>query len=288
MNRLLSFLVLLFICTNGFSQDIPLSQIIIPKEDWKKASLNNIDGSFSAITSDSEGSLFLANSKTMSIFTIDPMNKVTEVVTGMSAQALAVDSMGGIYIASDSNIFYASKGNAKASKIIDGMECVAICTLKQGKCYGAAPGEKAIYLFEKTGAKKKVSTENVGVISLAVSNDETTLFAGSADGKSVFTFRIEQNGELSAKDRYVAPRKPREGIAGSIPGMTLDKANRIYAATSLGVQVFDPTGRLCGVLLQPDFPKFADAIAFAGPDKTTLYALVGQKLYTRKILFPAK
>jgi enterochelin esterase family protein len=70
--------------------------------------------------------------------------------------------------------------------------------------------------------------------------------------------------------------------------MTLDKANRIYAATALGVQVFDPTGRLCGVLLQPDFPRFASSIAFAGTDKSTLYALVGQSLYTRKILFTGK
>ena len=116
---------------------------------------------------------------------------------------------------------------------------------------------------DKSGAKKKVNTEDA-VISLAVSNDETTLFAGSADGRSVFTFRIEQNGDITAKDRYVAPRKPLAGVTGSVPGMTLDKANRIYAATSLGVQVFDPTGRLCGVLLQPDFPSFASSIAFAG------------------------
>ena len=209
------------------------------------------------------------------------------MVTDAPAKALAIDSQGGIFLASGSNILYAASGNAKASMIIEALDCVALCTLKQGKCYGAAPTEKTIYLFDKSGAKKKVNTEDA-VISLAVSNDETTLFAGSADGRSIFTFRIEQNGEITAKDRYVAPRKPLAGVTGSIPGMTLDKANRIYAATSLGVQVFDPTGRLCGVLLQPDFPRFASSIAFAGTDKSTLYALVGQSLYTRKILFTGK
>ncbi|PHX62680.1 MAG: hypothetical protein CK551_09955 [Planctomycetaceae bacterium] len=283
MNRFLACFFLLVSTTMGYSQDIPLSQIIVPSENWKKTTLSNL----SAIASDSQGALFLANSKTKSISKLDSNGKTTDVVMDVPAKALALDSLGGIYLASGSNIFYAASGNAKASMIIEGLDCTALCTLNQGKCYGAAPTEKAIYLFDKSGAKKKVNTEDA-VISLAVSNDETTLFAGSADGRSVFTFRIEQNGDITAKDRYVAPRKPLAGVTGSVPGMTLDKANRIYAATSLGVQVFDPTGRLCGVLLQPDFPSFASSIAFAGSDKSTLYALVGQNLYTRKILFPGK
>lgn len=283
MNRFLACFLLLVSTTMGYSQDIPLSQILVPSENWKKTTLSNL----SAIASDSQGALFLANSKTKSISKLDSNGKTTDVVMDVPAKALALDSLGGIYLASGSNILYAASGNTKASMIIEGLDCISLCTLNQGKCYGAAPTEKAIYLFDKTGAKKKVNTEDA-VISLAVSNDETTLFAGSADGRSVFTFRIEQNGDITAKDRYVAPRKPLAGVTGSVPGMTLDKANRIYAATSLGVQVFDPTGRLCGVLLQPDFPIFASSIAFAGSDKSTLYALVGQNLYTRKILFPGK
>ena len=283
MNRFLACFLLLVSTTMGYSQDIPLSQILVPSENWKKTTLSNL----SALASDSQGALFFANSKTKSISKLDSNGKTTDVVMDVPAKALAIDSQGGIFLASGSNILYAAPGNTKASMIIEALDCVTLCTLNQGKCYGAAPTEKAIYLFDKTGAKKKVNTEDA-VISLAVSNDETTLFAGSADGRSVFTFRIEQNGDITAKDRYVAPRKPLAGVTGSIPGMTLDKANRIYAATSLGVQVFDPTGRLCGVLLQPDFPKFASSIAFAGNDKSTLYALVGQSLYTRKILFPGK
>lgn len=287
MKRFLACFFLLVSSTMGYSQDIPLSQILVPSENWTKTTLSNLTGNFSAIASDSQGYLYLADTKTNSILKLDSTGKTTDVVVDVPAKALALDSLGGIYLASGSNILYASSGKAKASMIIEGLDCIALCTLKQGKCYGAVPTEKAIYLFDKSGDKKKVNTDDA-VISLAVSNDETTLFAGSADGRSVFTFRIEQNGDITAKDRYVAPRKPLAGISGSIPGMTLDKANRIYAATSLGVQVFDPTGRLCGVILQPDFPKFASSIAFAGTDKSTLYALVGQNLYTRKILFLGK
>lgn len=287
MNRSLACFFILVSTTLGYSQDIPLSQILVPSENWNKATLSNLAGAFSAIASDSQGALFLANSKSKSIVKFDSNGKTTEVVTEVSAKALALDSQGGIYLASGSNILFAATGNTKASMLIEGLDCISLCTLSQGKCYGAVPAEKAIYLFDKAGAKKKVNSGD-DLLSLAISNDETTLFAGSADGRSVFTFRIEQNGDITAKDRYVAPRKPLVGVTGSIPGMTLDKANRIYAATSLGVQVFDPTGRLCGVLLQPDFSMFASSISFAGSDKSILYALVGQELYSRKILFPGK
>jgi len=287
MNRSLACFFLLVSTTLGYSQDIPLSQILVPAENWKKTTLSNLSGEFSAIASASQGSLFLADAKTKSVLKLDSNGKITEVLADAPAKALALDTQGGIYLASGSNILYAALGNTKAAVIIEGLDCIALCTLNQDKCYAAVPTEKAIYLFDKAGAKKKINIDDA-VISLTVSNDETTLFAGSADGRSVFTFRIEQNGDITAKDRYVAPRKPLAGVSGSVPGMTMDKANRIYAATSLGVQVFDPTGRLCGVLLQPNSPLFASSIAFAGTDKNTLYALVGQKLYTRKILFTGK
>ena len=175
MNRFLACFLLLVSTTMGYSQDIPLSQILVPSENWKKTTLSNL----SALASDSQGALFLANSKTKSISKLDSNGKTTDVVMDAPAKALALDSLGGIYLASGSNILYAASGNAKASMIIEGLDCIALCTLNQGKCYGAAPTEKAIYLFDKSGAKKKVNTEDA-VISLAVSNDETTLFAGSS------------------------------------------------------------------------------------------------------------
>jgi enterochelin esterase family protein len=61
--------------------------------------------------------------------------------------------------------------------------------------------------------------------------------------------------------------------------MTVDAASRTYVATNLGIQVFDPTGRLCGVFAAP--PGRVTELAFDGD---RLFARVGDRVYMRKML----
>ncbi len=77
-----------------------------------------------------------------------------------------------------------------------------------------------------------------------------------------------------------APLRTKRGEKGIlVTGLVADRDGRIYAATELGVQVFDPTGRLCGVLT-PAAPGTPDHMAFEG-DTLTLW--VGDTMYARKL-----
>jgi sugar lactone lactonase YvrE len=69
-------------------------------------------------------------------------------------------------------------------------------------------------------------------------------------------------------------------MAGTGP-LTVDKDGRLYAASALGVQIFDTTGRMSGVLLQPARAA-ATALTFGGPDHDRLYAAFGGQVYFRK------
>ena len=51
-------------------------------------------------------------------------------------------------------------------------------------------------------------------------------------------------------------------------GLAIDSAGRLYSASPLGVQVFSPQGQRLGVI---PTPRPATSVAFAGPDKKTLY-----------------
>ena len=64
--------------------------------------------------------------------------------------------------------------------------------------------------------------------------------------------------------------------------LTTDAAGRVYACTPLGIQVFDPTGRLCGVLHKPGRGDLT-AIAFCGENRDILAVACGEKLFMRKM-----
>jgi gluconolactonase len=66
-----------------------------------------------------------------------------------------------------------------------------------------------------------------------------------------------------------------------VAGLTVDGDRRLYAATREGVQVFDPTGRLCGVLLKP-LPQPVTAVAFGGAGRDRLFIACGDRLFVRK------
>src|SRR5262249_15620278 len=133
-----------------------------------------------------------------------------------------------------------------------------------------------------------VDTPGVGrPAGLALSPDDSTLFVGDAAGNSIWAFRVEKGGMLSAGEPYCPLRlKPGEKESGVTCVLT-DAAGRIYAGTPLGVQIFDPTGRLCGVLNQPCEGRLT-ALAFGGTDLNVLYMACGDSLFSRQMLAKGK
>jgi enterochelin esterase family protein len=102
-----------------------------------------------------------------------------------------------------------------------------------------------------------------------------------AEGRHLWAFRIEADGRLTFGEPYYPLRvKPGQADAG-VTALATDAAGRVYAATPLGVQVFDPTGRLAGVLLKPAAAPLT-ALTFGGKDLDTLYVACGDRIYARK------
>ena len=115
-------------------------------------------------------------------------------------------------------------------------------------------------------------------------------------GQFVWTFRINPDGSLDAKEPYMTMRRPidpkgefnsREPppykSAANGDGMTSDTLGRYYVTSALGVQVFDPTGRLCGVVDKPQFDKPLTSCVLAGPQRDMLYVTNGDKIFRRKV-----
>ncbi|MBL8157743.1 MAG: SMP-30/gluconolactonase/LRE family protein, partial [Anaerolineae bacterium] len=66
-------------------------------------------------------------------------------------------------------------------------------------------------------------------------------------------------------------------------GMAVDKLGRYYVTSALGVQVFDPTGRQCGVLPKLHESQPLTSCVMAGPQHEYLYITHGDKVLRRKV-----
>jgi len=124
--------------------------------------------------------------------------------------------------------------------------------------------------------------------SVAVMDGAGTLFVGAAEGRHVWIMPLEKSttkvaGQDVAVSRVAFPycslRIPLGKEMIGVTGLATDDDGRIYAATEIGVQVFDPTGRLCGVLT-PAASGRPEFMAFEG-DQLTLW--IGERKYTRKL-----
>ena len=65
-------------------------------------------------------------------------------------------------------------------------------------------------------------------------------------------------------------------------GMTVDSDGRYFVTSALGIQMFDWTGRLSGIIARPQ-PKGTVSCAFGGPEFNYLYACSSDKIYRRKL-----
>lgn len=107
-----------------------------------------------------------------------------------------------------------------------------------------------------------------------------TAFVVSAGAAYIDAVQVRADGAQVSQYAPYAPLRTKRGEKTiDVGGLATDRDGRIYAATDIGVQVFDPTGRLCGVLT-PAAPGKPDHMRLQG-DTLTLW--IGGAKYARKL-----
>ena len=167
----------------------------------------------------------------------------------------------------------------------------------RGHLYFTETGKKQITLIDL--ATKTVRVADTGLANpngITFSPDQGTLAVSEHRGGFVWTFRIAADGTLDAKSPFMAMRRPIDP-AGEFrsqqpppykpeargDGMTTDTLGRTYVTTALGVQVFDPIGRMCGVVSLPQRGKDVISCTLSGPDRGYLYVSNGTAIFRRKV-----
>ena len=100
-------------------------------------------------------------------------------------------------------------------------------------------------------------------------------------GITVWAFDVKPDGTVANKHAYAMLRGTPAGRPSGADGMAIDSADRVYVATVTGIQVFDAKGEFLGTISVPRQPT---NLAFAGPDKQSLYITAREGLYQVKTL----
>lgn len=150
--------------------------------------------------------------------------------------------------------------------------------------YVTDPASQAVWLVRPGTEENPVKVaDGFRPNGIILWQDEATLVVTDGESPVLRTFRVESDGSLQFEEKYYSPLQTAFGE--SVPhsdGMTVDNDGRLFVATSVGVQMFDPTGRLGGTIRKPQ-RAFLSNVVFGGKDFRTLYATTADKVYSRRV-----
>jgi gluconolactonase len=279
MRSLWSIGIVLAAAVPATAQDMNLTQILLPGEEWHAAPVEC--KSAAGLVGDGRGNVYVADGK--QIWRIDKDNKASVFAkTDGVVHRLAVGPDGRVFAAEPDKkrvVQLDADGKEVGKSEGDGVRDLVVS--KQGAIYGTLADGNGVYLFHE-GKKRQVAEGIASPGALALWSDGGTLIVGDAGDKYLYAFRVQKDGNLDAKERYypfwVRPEQPSDNA-----GLALDAAGRAYATSREGVQVFDPTGRLSGIMIAPERAALG-GVAFGGADLDRLYVACGGKVYMRKML----
>jgi len=278
--------------------DMTLNRLLIDGEDWKLVADGLIfaDGP----CTDVDGNFYFSDIKLPAIYKIAVDGTKTKLADDLGS-GLKWGPDGKLYACQGAKkrlVAFDLKQNPPAVEVIaENVNPNDLVVTYKGDIYFTATGKHEV---TRIAAKThEISAADVGITApngITLSPDEGTLAVSDYRGENVWTFRIEPDGKLTAKGPYMTMRLPIDPkgefkrsepppyvkVAGG-DGMATDIQGRYYVATTLGVQVFDPTGRLCGVLPKPQADKPLTSVMLSGPNREYLYVTNGDKIFRRKV-----
>lgn len=144
---------------------------------------------------------------------------------------------------------------------------------------GAAAGTtlpSTVYRLAPDRTISRVTTDIARPNGVALSPDERTLYVANTAGDAVLAFALDADGAPGAMREFAklslpptAPGAPAPTGAGT-DGLAVDRDGRLFAATTIGVQVISPRGEPLGLI---ELPRQPQNLAFAGVDRSILYVV---------------
>ncbi|HAM72076.1 MAG TPA: hypothetical protein DCM86_10580, partial [Verrucomicrobiales bacterium] len=172
--------------------------------------------------------------------------------------------------------------SGRMSVLADDVQPNDLVVSRSGDVYFTETGKGQVTWIDRKGGVHVGAKGITAPNGIGLSPDHGMLAVSEYTASNVWVFRIRADGSLDAGERYMELRTPAGSPRSEGDGMTVDADGRYYVTSALGIQMFDSTGRLSGVIERPQ-PKGTVSAAFAGPGMSYLYACSSDRIYRRKL-----
>ncbi len=268
------------------AQDTSLHDYLIESEPWKEAVTGQTftDG----LCADADGNLLFSDVKNgKGVYKLEvgsgQVSLVHDNLPGISGLQFGPD--GKLYATHNKEQRVISIDDAgKVEVLVTGVKCNDLVVTKKGFVYFTETPTRRIHCITPDKQHRIADEGHVTKPNgISISIDEQTLVVSDYGGKNVWTWRIAEDGALSAAAPYMTMQTQpgKEEAAGD--GMTTEEKGRYFVTTDLGIQVFDLTGRLSGIIAKPVATGKIVSVEFAGKEHDTLFVAAGDKIFSRKL-----
>jgi gluconolactonase len=158
---------------------------------------------------------------------------------------------------------------------------------KQGGVYFTDPafsaprpfpqGKTCVYYIASDGKVSRLIDDLPNPNGVILSPDEKTLYVIPSGQAEMMAYPVEAPGKIGKGRIFCTLKQRKEGDKSGGDGLTVDEKGNLYITSGLGLQVFDPHGKLLGIIALPEVPA---NVTFGGKDLKTLYVTARSSLYT--------
>lgn len=265
-----------------------LKQILIPGEEWKLVSEKHSFTEGPAVNS--KGEVFFNDVFNATTYKIGLDGKPTVFLKDTKrhdGQAFGPD--GRLYSAANgAEQLFVTDPQGIPKVLVDGFKGNDLVVLNNGNIYVTNPNwtgvnseTSKIWLITPKGEKKVVDTGLKFSNGICTSPDQTLLYVADSRSHWVYSYQIQADGTLAHKQKYYHLHMPDNADDSGADGMRTDRDGRLWVATRMGLQVCDQAGRVTCIIPTPN-GKVAN-LTFGGPDFDVIYAMCGDKVYSRKV-----
>jgi gluconolactonase len=264
--------------------DEALSKVLIDGEDWQLVAegFGFTDGA----CADAGGNFYFMDlGKGTAIQKITPAGKVSDFIPG-------APKCSGLKFGPDGRLYACTQGpkkqlvaievpSGKVTVLADNVQPNDLVVSHKGFAYFTETGKGQVTIVDAKGNVRVGATGINAPNGITLSPDQGTLAVSEYRGTNVWVYRVNADGSLDAGSRYMELRTPVGKADSGGDGSTTDAMGRYYVTSHVGIQMFDSTGRLSGVIAKPA-NKGCVSVAFAGPGHEYLYACAADKIFRRK------